>query len=347
MMARHQTTPTIRRLPGACFRAAAALGLLVLFTGIAVAQHVRAFVTEDSVSVGDRFGLVLAVEHEGELNPLFPDSVVFGQTTYGDLEAFSVRGRGYRMKDVSISDVRVDSVWIEVTTFALDTAFVPPIPIRVAYGTDTLVASTAAFLVPVRRLVEENAPDVRDITPLVEFPRWILPWLLGLLAALLVASLVVYLLRRRRPVPVSLPPPVQGTPEPYDVALKRLKILERSNLEDERVVKPYFDELSGTLRTYLSDALHIHAQEETTSEIVRDLRIRADSLLREVADEAPDRVEHLLQLADLVKFADYIPGPDRSREALGETRDTIDLLERSARRQRQVEFGLSESGAER
>ena len=99
------------------------LGVLLLLSGEASAQSVRAYLSVDSVSVGERFRLTFAVENNGVARVLFPDPAL-GDSILGDLEVLQVLGRG--------TSGRKDSVVYEVTTFALDSARVPPIPVRLA-----------------------------------------------------------------------------------------------------------------------------------------------------------------------------------------------------------------------
>lgn len=310
--------------------ASAALLLCAALSVPGFGQTVRAYVDADSVTVGQRFLLVLVAEHEGTLAPVFPDSVAFGKMAFGDLDLLSLESRGWRMKDVSVSDLRIDSVAIEVATFALDTALVPAIPIPLVRGADTLVAATRPFFVPVRSLVGQDATDIQDLAPLVDFPRSWWPWILAAFVAAAVAYLVVYVFRKRKPA--TAPVPIREVLRtPYDEALERLRLAARLRPEDPEMVKPYFDELSGALRHYIGRALQVHAEEETTREIVRDLRAKADARVREVTPDVPERTQEILELSDLVKFADYLPSADRSRRTLDATRDTIDTIERGVR----------------
>ena len=57
-------------------------------------------------------------------------------------------------------------------------------------------------------------------------------------------------------------------------------------------------------------------------------------------------MKEILQLADLVKFADYQPPPETGRDALGETRAVLDAVEQEFLRVRAAEAAEREAQAE-
>lgn len=297
--------------------------LLVLTALPAQAQRVRAYVSKDTVRVGDRFFLTLVAEHDPLVEPAFPeptDSLLFG-----DLEVLAQRTRARYDQ----GHARIDSVVYEVTTFSLDTAFVPPIPIGFAADADTFSVATGAFIVPVASLVPPNAQGVRDLAPIVEFPAPIWPWILLVAGVLLVAGLLGYAYWRRRKRRAAMPEP-SAPPRiltPYEEAVERLEQLEQFDLERPEMIKAYYVDLSDVLRHYLARRTGVNAMESTTRELVRELGQRSG-----VPTEGVVQVRGLLELADYVKFADGRPPAERNRAALAETRETIERIERALRR---------------
>lgn len=300
-------------------RAFFALALLCLAGASlpAQAQRVQARVSADSVRVGDRFELTLYAVHEGAATPLFPtpgDSLRFG-----DLEVLAVRGGGRSSS--------ADSIVYEVTTFALDTAFVPPIPVRFGAEGDTVTAATGPFLIPVASLVPPEAEGVRDLAPLVDFPRAWWPWLLGALVLLAALAWFYYYWKRRRqrPAPVAAAPPPPPV-APFEEALARLRALAETPLDRPEHVKPYYVALSDLIRHYLARRTGVNALEETTRELLQELSrhpaFPADGLRQ---------LRPLLELADFVKFADARPPEDRSRRVLEETRAALERIEAALR----------------
>ena len=281
------------------------------------AQDVRLYVSADSVTVGQRFLVSIAAEHSFAADPQFPepsDSLVFG-----DLEVL----RRHARDSFARGDVRVDSVVYEVTTFALDTAVVAPIPVIFTAGEDTFSVRTPEEIVRVVSLVPAETQDVRDLAPLVEFPRPVWPYVAGAALLLLLAALLAfYVIRRRRRAPAepAAPPP---PPIPADVeALNRLKALEEMSLDRPETAQPFYTELSDTIRHYLARRLRVNAMEETTRELMSELSQR-----QLPSSDTRTRLHDVLSLADYVKFADAVPAPERGREALVTARGIITSVE--------------------
>jgi hypothetical protein len=70
----------------------------------------------------------------------------------------------------------------------------------------------------------------------------------------------------------------------------------------------------------------VAAPERTTREVVEALEPRPD-----VPSEATSRIQAVLQLADLAKFAGIRPSSDDHEKALREARAALDAIEAAAR----------------
>lgn len=302
--------------------------LSLLALQAAQAQQVRTYLSADSVSVGERFTLSLVVRHRFTSTALFPAPDA-GSDVFGDLDVLA-RGESHkRYLGRDDPGARIDSVAYEVTTFALDSARVPALPVRLATAQDTSTATSPPRIIPVRSVVPSDAKGVRDLAPPASFPapRW--PWILLMAAALVMAGLAYYWWTRReseQPAPAPEPAPKPSV-SPYTVATRRLQRLQQAtDLDDASSIKSFYVELSDLLRTYLAHRLHIAALERTTPELVELLHQRPD-----VPAQAVNRIESALEQADLAKFADAHPPPETSQAALDDTRATLDTIEDALR----------------
>lgn len=262
------------------------------------AQRVEAHLSVDSASIGERFSLIVYALHAFPGEPSFPAAAAT-DSTFGDLEVLGIHGAGSRM----IDGARLDSVVYDVTSFALDSAHVPPLPVTFEGGAAT--ATTEELMLPMKSLVEPGAAAVRDITQLEEFgmPPW--PYVLLGLAAVLAGALLVYFLRRKKQPLVLEADPEPPRVSPYEEALERLRRLEDARPAVPPEVKYYYVELSAALRAYFEGALGLPALEQTTRELVQDFD-RA-TVRHLVPGSIASRTENTLGLADLVKFADFLP----------------------------------------
>ncbi len=292
------------------------------------AQNVRAYVSADTVAVGERFTLSLVAAHRAGRTALFPsaDADVFGE--------LMVLGRSEvhrRASGAGSPGMWVDSGAYGVTTFALDTARVPPLRVRFAADSDTIAAIAASLLVPVRSVVPPDAAGLRDFAPPAPFPQPLWPYVLMALLALALLALVGYYLWKRATAAPDAPParpaPVPAV-SPYESARRRLKRLQKmTDLHDPAAIKPFYTELSDVLRQYLAHRLGVATQERTTRELLAALR-------REIRLPEPvlDHLRAALEQADLAKFADVHPTPPAHRIALEEARAALDAVEDTRRR---------------
>ncbi|MBO6575276.1 MAG: hypothetical protein JJ896_07675 [Rhodothermales bacterium] len=306
-------------------RLGAFIAMLCLAVPTAHGQTVRTIIDTDSLSVGARQQLTVTVRHDGSRMAVFPDQQLgpvppgaIGMV--GDLELLSRVSTGSRLL---ADESRVDSVVYEITTFALDTARVAA-SVGLATELDTARFASVEGLLPVRSVVPEDAEDIRDLAPLVEFPRAVWPWILLFLAALVV---IWYFFLRKRPD--EAPEEAYVPPEPeepaIEEALRRLQSLA-AHPPAETGVKPYFVELSDIVRTYLARRTHVPARELTTRELLLELDQRA-ALKRDRIRE----VNQLLSVSDMVKFADQRPGPETAAQTLEAARESIQRTESDLR----------------
>ena len=115
---------------------------LLMAASPAHAQRLEAYLSADSVTVGDRFTLTLVALHGFETAPSFPDPSA-GEAVYGDVEVLGVTASGGRA--LGDSGTRLDSVVYEATTFALDTAYVPAFSVVFSGTADTFSIASTPF----------------------------------------------------------------------------------------------------------------------------------------------------------------------------------------------------------
>ncbi len=163
-------------------------------------------------------------------------------------------------------------------------------------------------------------------------PRW--PWVVALLAGLALAS--PFLLRawlgwRRRLRRRSA----------YEVARARLdRLIAQPRPGGPEQIDAFFVELSSTVRHYLEDCFELRSPELTTEEFLADIGGSPD-----LSRDHQRLLREFLRRADLVKFAQLVPGDDDIQHSirvaerfLDETREHAPLVE---------ERELSQAGAVR
>lgn len=292
--------------------------LVLLFaTGpLALAQEVRLHVLTDSVTVGERFEVAVAVEHGPAVQAVFPEPPGAAAAVEAPFRAGEAELLGARRLPPSVrAGTRVDSVVFEAATFELDSARIGPVPVQIVRGSDTTTVVSPGAFVGVRSLVPAETEEPQGLAPLAEFPRARGPWMLAALA-LLAALWWWWRHRRNRPLPTSALPP-------HEEVVYRLDALAAALPASPAAVKPFYVELSDALRTYLARTLSVPAREQTTRELL-------DALARRRGEVPPDMLDPLnfvLRLADLAKFASVQPGADAHETALARARAAVAALE--------------------
>jgi hypothetical protein len=154
----------------------------------------------------------------------------------------------------------------------------------------------------------EGEGQIKDIKEIAEVNYTLLDWLLdriwwilGILGFLTCLAVGLYLFARRKPK-AQVKQEIPRITEPaHVVALRGLDALKAKSLWQNGQVKSYHSELSEVIRTYIENRYNVHALEQTTREILRDL-----SPLLGQKDHYYE-LQHLLELADAVKFAKHQP----------------------------------------
>jgi hypothetical protein len=239
----------------------------------------------DSVTVGQRLLVVHRISYPDSLSLIPPETFDLG----------TCRLMSVSWKEEKKAKRVTKTASLDVVTTDLEKAALPGLELRfLTPAGDTLRAQGDDIEVAVRRLTNDKS-EAKPLKPQWEAPRSYL-FLLYIAGALLIAAIAFWLFRRwrRRPVTAAVEPEL-----PADfVALRRLDEIERMNLLESGDLKTYYTLVVDALRAYLERRFWILALDETSDEILWNLR----RLHVESAD-----IEPVLREADLVKFAKVRP----------------------------------------
>ncbi|MYB20041.1 MAG: hypothetical protein F4Y16_13815 [Holophagales bacterium] len=166
---------------------------------------------------------------------------------------------------------------------------------------------TGEISVEVESVLPEDrseATDIRDIKPLrrIDTPASWLLWAGLALAAVALGLVWWWWWRRRRPDGSA--PEVPPVP-PYDLAIRELERLRRTDFSDLRELRRYYFDVSSVIRAYVEGRFGLNATDLTTEEILG----RLDGLVRLESLQAR-RLERFLVATDQVKFAARLPVPE-------------------------------------
>lgn len=278
------------------------LSLLSLFAinNYSIAQGVTATASVDShnIFIGDWLKLNVEVRHPADVTiqfPAIPDS----------LQGFEVINRD------SVTRKNVDGSTVETTSFTLTTFdsgtyVIPPMVFQYAQvdGQKVGTAETSPIAIFVHGVGVDTTKDIKDIKPPVSLPisfAELLPYILSVLGAGGAGWLVYYILKKRRKGESILPEP---PPRPaHELALEALRSLEAEKLWQRGLSKEYHSKLTDIIRTYVERRFHVMAMEMITDEILSSPAIAG------LEKDVRGKLQDMLLLADLVKFAKFQPMP--------------------------------------
>ncbi len=164
---------------------------------------------------------------------------------------------------------------------------------------------TNSLLITVHTVPTDTSEmSIKDIKPIFEEPfniQWYMPLIIKSLIGLLVLALSIYLIyrffKKKKKEEKQLKPQLP----PHIVALEKLEKIKQEEIWKEGKIKEYYSAVSDTIREYIEGRYQVSALEQTTFETLQTLRFKA------IAPETREKLKYLLELADLVKFAKFLP----------------------------------------
>lgn len=179
----------------------------------------------------------------------------------------------------------------------------------------TVVADAASVTVESVLPVDTKEAGLKDVKPPVKlpFPRYVIV-LASVVGGLLLAWLIYALVRKYR----GRLRDVISPPKRLDEwALAEISALENGKLIEQKKVNELYTRLTDVMRTYVGKLYNIRAHDMTSYELLLTLEEAMHS------PQTHDVMEHLLDEADLVKFARHVPEAHECRRSLERARQIV------------------------
>lgn len=267
--------------------------------------QVRALVDSTTMLIGDQVHLKLEAKAAGGISladPFWPPN--------NDTLEFLSFGKWDTLGTGTLIYKAVFTLW--------DTGYQELPPIGVPYAGNGLADTvwTHSLVMEVRSPTDSlKLNDIKDIVQEPALFSDYLPYLYAL-GAIALLGLLLWLWRHPVKMKKEVPPP--PPPLPHEVALEQLAALAKKQLWQQGKVKEYHSELTRIVREYLEGRFDINALEETTGEILDQLR------KRKLPPALRQRLEEILQTADMVKFAKAQPAAQFHEEAFESVKDFVE-----------------------
>jgi hypothetical protein len=278
--------------------------IAMLPTGnLMVAQTVeaRAVAASDSLLIGGQLRLQLLLKMPSGFTAEWP---AFGDTLNKHVEIVSKTATETLPIDNNQNMLMRQE--LTITTFDTGIITIPPIDIRFAPPGDSMrfVASTNPLMLRVFLPEVDTSAPIRAIKGIEKQPitlAEVLPWIIALILLALATWLGIRYYLRYKNRPVAIAPIEAPTIPPHKLAIDQLEELRHEKLWQNGRVKEYYIRLSDIVRVYVEAQFPVNAVEMTTQEIMQGLRPLG------INEEARQKLQTALELADLVKFAKFKP----------------------------------------
>lgn len=261
---------------------------------------VSASLDSSSIKVGQQVMLRLSAEQDDKTILIWP---VFSSHLSKEIEIV----RQEKIDTTFSQDKR--SIYYNqnliITSFDSGVFTIPPFRFQYISYNDTFSVFTDSLQLFSATLPVDTLKGFHDITGPVDPPfGWdeIIGYIFIAFAILIAALLIYFYIQKRKNRKKHEPlSPQQPLIPAHVIALQSLQNLLEHKYWQKGEVKKYYSELTDIIRIYLHNRFDIDAIEMTTAEILHDVsffHIHSDSI---------HSLSRLLSIADLVKFAKYLP----------------------------------------
>lgn len=214
------------------------------------------------------------------------------------------------------------SLKLRLTSF--DTGYHVIKPLQFSFNGE-LIESNPALLhvqgIELGQKAEEKAiKDIRKVN-YTWFDRIIPYWWVLLVIGGIVLGVFRLKKFKKNKAPTEAITPSEPQVPAHITAIEQLKRLKEKELWQKGLSKSYHTELTDILRAYIEDRFDVPAMEETSNQLLQELRNYG------IAKNDLQLLPQLLRIADFVKFAKYKPLPEENEMAM---KNALTFIEQTA-----------------
>jgi hypothetical protein len=234
------------------------------------------------------------------------------------LDGFSVLDRS----QVTPNGETSSTASLSVAKYDSGAAVLPPLELLYSLPGDSAIrrANSNPLILTIHTLAVDTSRAYKDVKPPLSIPLTLAEIALYLGIVVLAGAIAYfgyrYWKKRKQQAKgeVYVLPPRPA----HTIALEELAVLKEKRLWQQGLIKQYYSEVSEIVRRYIENRFRLMALEQTTDEIMYGLkRLHLKPMVS-------SKMETLLQLSDLVKFAKYQPGLSEHEEILTMAFDIVE-----------------------
>jgi hypothetical protein len=290
-----------------------------MFSTLALSQSVNVSVEKPNLKIGEQTILTLNLDHLNSDSVIWP---VFDNYITNSIEIIE---KGDILKPSIVCDSTIcpasQKQSFVITSFEVGQQVIPSIKFTVN-DSDYFSIPIPLFIETVAIDTAQGIYDVYDIYeveyPLTEraadFSKQYWHWFL--IALLLVVIFILFKKYKNRPQEEYIAPKI--IIPAHIKALETLNKLKSEKDWESENKKLYYSKLTDAVRLYLEDRFGILALEQTTREIIDELK------LSDINEKDKSFLKQILSQADFVKFAKFTPSNEDGFNALNQSFEFVE-----------------------
>ncbi len=296
------------------------LALFLFQSHSALSQKLNATIESDSILIGKELFYKIDVNLEKKQAIIFPDSASFVP-----FELLSET----KVDTIQSNNGFIFSKSYAITSFDEGEYIIPKIKVQIGdklFSTDSKKIKVNMVEVDTTKQgLYEIKPSFDDFSTLEIIKLGLVSNYLKLLSIILL--ILVIILFRKKIVNFFNPIlNIKPTLSPLELANKRIIKLEKFETKSNSDIKHFYSELIFLLRCFLNKEIYSRALESTTNELISGLNNLRELKLFAIPKKSINRIQEILNRADLVKFAKFLPQRHISQNDLKSIKEEISIL---------------------
>lgn len=300
----------------------------MLFTGLMFSQQVsvEAVIDTAKLRIGEQAKVDLYVSYNANLKDLKIQWPSIADTITSEVSVISVSPIDTTFPDKTNSTKIFQHQQIIVSVY--DSGYFALPGFKFILDNDTAhPLFTNPLLLEVHTVPTDSSDTkLKDIKPPLDEKfnwKWYLGYVYwggsGLLVVIAIIIITLYYARKKNQVVME---PEKPRVPPHITALAALEKIKAEMMWKDGHVKEYYSAISEAIRAYIEDRFGVNALESTTDEIMTAFRTQV------VDKESKEKLQQLLMLSDLVKFAKMFPIEDEHNFTLQNAFDFVNGTKR-------------------
>ncbi len=281
--------------------------LFFLLFKISIGQKINISAALDStkIRIGEQVKLDLYVSYSAKQNNLKIQWPNIADTITDKIEVISVSAIDTTSPDKSNPDIIQQHQQITISAYDSGYFAIPGFKFFINNDSANAFYTQSLFLEVHTVPTDSSITKTKDIKPpFAEAFNWkwyskYFYWGFSLLVIIILIVLItIYFTKKNKIVVLKSEKPKIPA---HIIALQSLEKIKNEQIWKEEKTKEYYSSISDTIRLYIEERFKVNALESTTAEIMKAFRSQV------VDKESKDKLQQLLMLSDLVKFAKQFP----------------------------------------